>query len=66
MERQRAREDFWLLLGLINLVAMVYPISCYLQANSMEDQLIAVFVFAGIGLLLAIVDMVSIAVAYSQ
>jgi hypothetical protein len=66
MKRQRAREDFWLVLGLINLVAMVYPISCCLQANSMEDQLMAVFVLVGVGLLLAIVDTVSIAVAYSQ
>lgn len=65
MKRQRAREDFWLSLGLINLVAMVYPISCCLQANSIEDQLMAVFVLVGIWLLLAIVDMVSIAVAYS-
>ena len=66
MKKQKAREDFWLILGLINLVAMIYPMSCYLQADSTENQMMAVFVLCGVGLLLAIVDAVSIAVAYSQ
>jgi uncharacterized membrane protein YhaH (DUF805 family) len=66
MKKQKAREDFWLILGLINLVAMIYPMSCYLQADSVEDQLMAVVVLCGVGLLLVIVDTVSIAAAYSQ
>jgi len=66
MKKQKAREDFWLILGLINLVAMIYPMSCYLHADSMENQIMAVFVLCGVGLLLAIADTVSIAVAYSQ
>ena len=66
MKNQKAREDFWLILGLINLVAMIYPMSCYLQADSMENQIMAVVVLCGVGLLLAVVDAVSIAVAYSQ
>jgi uncharacterized membrane protein YhaH (DUF805 family) len=66
MKKRKAREDFWLILGLINLVAMIYPMSCYLQADSMENQIMAVFVLCGVGLLLAIADAVSIAVAYSQ
>jgi len=66
MKKQKTREDFWLILGLINLVAMIYPMSCYLQADGMENQIMAVFVLCGVGLLLAVVDTVSIAVAYSQ
>lgn len=66
MKKQKAREDFWLILGLINLVAMIYPMSCYLQADSMENQIMAVLVLCGVGLLLAIADTVSIAVVYSQ
>ena len=34
-KKQKAREDFCLILGLINFVAMIYPRSCYLQADSM-------------------------------
>jgi hypothetical protein len=66
MKKRQAREDFWLILGLINLVAMIYPMSCYLQSHSLQDQIIAIFVLCGAGLLLAIVDTVSIAVAYLQ
>jgi hypothetical protein len=66
MKKQKGREDFWLTLGLINLAAVVYPMSCYLQADSMEDQILAVCVLSGVGLLLAIVDTVSIAVSYLQ
>ena len=66
MKKQKAKEDFWLILGLINLVAMIYPMGCYLQADSMENQIMAVFALCGVGLLLAVVDTVSIAVAYLQ
>jgi hypothetical protein len=66
MKTQKSREDFWLRLGLINLVAMVFPMSCYLQADSQEDQIIAVSMLIAVGLLVLIVDMVSIVVAYSQ
>ena len=66
MKKRKAGENFWLVLGLINLLAMVYPISYYVQANGMEDQVLAVAVLIGVGLLLALVDTVSIAVAYVQ
>ena len=66
MKKQKDRGDFWLILGLINLVAVVYPMSCYLQADGLEDQILTISVLCGVGLLLAIVDTISIAVAYSQ
>ena len=66
MKKPKSREDFWLVLGLINLIAMVYPMTCYIEATSLEEQLVGVFVLFGVGLLLAIVDTVSIAVAYSS
>ncbi|HEY1471760.1 MAG TPA: hypothetical protein VGF61_22165 [Candidatus Acidoferrum sp.] len=66
MKKQQTKEDFWLALALINLFAMVYPIASYIRADSIEDQLLAVFVLIGAGFLLAIVDTVSIAVSYSQ
>ena len=66
MKKQKGRENFWLVLGLINLIAVVYPMSCYPQADSIEDQIIAVSILVGVGLLSAIVDTISIAVAHSQ
>jgi uncharacterized membrane protein YhaH (DUF805 family) len=65
MKKQKSRENFWLVLGLINLLAMVYPVSSYLQADGM-DQVLWVCVLLGIGLVLAIVDTISIVVSYSQ
>lgn len=66
MKTQKGRENFWFVLGLINLLAVLYPISCFLQADSMEDRILGVFALCGVGLLLGIVDTVSIAVSYSQ
>jgi len=65
MKKQKSRENFWLMLGLINLLAMVYPVSSYLRADGM-DQVLWVCVLLGIGLVLAIVDTISIVVSYSQ
>jgi len=65
MKKQKDRGDFWLILGLVNLVTVVYPTSCYLQADSLEDQILAISVLCGVGLLLAIVDTISIVVTYS-
>jgi uncharacterized membrane protein YhaH (DUF805 family) len=66
MKKQKVREDFWLMLGFINLLAMVYPMSSYLRADGIEDQVLWVCILIGIGLVLAIVDTVSIVVVYSQ
>ena len=66
MKKQKTKDDFWFVLGITNMLAMVYPTSLYLRANGMENQVLAAFVLFGAGLLLAIVDTVSIVVAYSQ
>jgi uncharacterized membrane protein len=66
MKKAKSRDEFWLVLGILNLLAMVHPISVYLRADSIEDQILAVFALFGVGMLLAIVDTVTIVVAYSQ
>jgi hypothetical protein len=66
MKKQKANDDFWFVLGIINILAMAYPTSLYLRADGLEDKVLAVFVLCAVGLLLAIVDGVSIMAAYSQ
>ena len=66
MQKEKNREQFWSVLGSLNMIAIAYPIGTYLRADSMEDQILAVSVLVGVGLLLAIVDTVSIAVRYSN
>ena len=64
MRKNKTKKQFWPVLGSLNIIAMAYPIGTYLRADSMEDQILAVSVLVGLGLLLAIVDAVSIAVTY--
>ncbi len=66
MKRQKTRENFWPRLTLINFIAIVLSMSCYLQVDSAEDQIMAVRVLVGVGLSLATIDVISIAIAYSQ
>ena len=66
MQKKKNREQFWSVLGSLNMIAIAYPIGTYLRADSTEDQILAVSVLVGVGLLLAIVDTVSIAVRYSN
>ena len=53
-----------MVLGILSVLAMVYPTSVYLRTDSAEDQMFAAFVLVGLGLFLAIIDTVSIVVAY--
>jgi len=66
MRKNKTKEQFWSVLGSLNMIAMAYPIGMNLRADSMEDQILAIAVLVGVGLLLAIVDSVSIAVCYSN
>lgn len=66
MKKAKSKDEFWLVLGTLNVLAMVYPTSAYLRAGSSEDQIVFLAVLFGLGLLLAIVDTVSIVVAHSQ
>jgi len=66
MKKQKAGDDFWFVLGIVNLLIMIYPLNSYLQAHSSEDHLMAVLIITAAVLILAIIDAVSITVAYSQ
>jgi uncharacterized membrane protein YhaH (DUF805 family) len=66
MKKPKSRDEFWLVLGTLNVLAMVYPTSLYLRAASTEDQILGLAVLIGLGLLLAIIDTVSVMVAYLQ
>ena len=66
MKKQKTKEDLWLVLGLINLLALVYPMTSYLRADGIEDQVLSVGLLIGVSLILVIFDTVSIAVSYSK
>jgi hypothetical protein len=65
--RQRSQKGrFWAILAMINVVAMIYPVNLYFQADNGDAQLFATIVLLGAALLLAITDTVSAIVAYMQ
>jgi hypothetical protein len=66
MKQHKPKDNFWFVLAIINILAMVYPMTSYLQADSLDERLLAVLILFGAGFVLAIIDTVSIAVAYLQ
>jgi len=63
-ENMTQKTRFWVILAIINIAAMIYPVSLYAQADSNDTQLFAALVLVGVGFLLAITDTVSAVVTY--
>jgi hypothetical protein len=60
------KTRFWTILAMINIVAMIYPLTLYVQADNSDAQLFATIVLLGAAFLLAIADTISAIVAYLQ
>jgi hypothetical protein len=66
MSERSSKARFWAILAMINIVAMIYPVKLYFQADSGDAQFFAAIVLLGAASLLAITDTVSAIVAYLQ
>jgi hypothetical protein len=66
MTQRNPKTRFWAILTMINVVAMIYPVNLYFQADNGDAQFFATIVLLGAALLLAITDTVSAIVAYMQ
>ena len=66
MQKKKPNDMFWLTLGIFNALGVSYPLSLCLEAEGDLERLVGISVLVGAGLLLAIVDTVSLAVAYSD
>jgi hypothetical protein len=51
---------------MVNIVAMIYPVGLYVQADNNDAQFSAAIILLGVAFLLAITDTVSALVAYLQ
>lgn len=58
------KTQFWLILALINVAALIYPIGMYVHADSNDAKLFAMLVVLAVGFVLAITDTVGALVAY--
>ena len=65
MSRNNQRTKFWTILAIFNIVGIVYPISLYTNAETSDQQISALLVLVGIGLVLAVVDAASALIAYA-
>jgi hypothetical protein len=66
MTHKTRKTRFWVILAIINITAMIYPVSLYIQADSNDTQLFAAIALLGVAFLLVITDSVSAIVAYMQ
>ena len=66
MTQKTQKTKFWIILAIINIAAMIYPVSLYVQADSNDTQFFAAIVLLGIAFLLAIGDMMSAILVYMR
>ena len=65
MAKTRCKSRFWTILGAVNLLAIAYPISMLLGADTQGEMLLGAVALFGAGLVLAIADIISVLLAYS-
>jgi len=65
MTTNQSKSRFWTVLGLINLLMVLYPVSMLISADSQEGTIEAVLALCGVGLVLGVGDMISVLLAYS-
>ncbi|MGA8309605.1 MAG: hypothetical protein WB755_06220 [Terriglobales bacterium] len=63
MKSDKSRRDLWMVLALVNVLALVYPINLSLRSKSVDENLFVTFVFIASIFLLALVDAISIVAA---
>jgi hypothetical protein len=63
MKTNKPTTDFWAVLTMVNVLALIYPIHLLLRAVSVDENLFATFVLVGSLFLLVVVDAVSIVIA---
>jgi hypothetical protein len=63
MKTNKPTTEFWAVLTMVNVLALIYPIHLLLRAVSVDENLFATFVLVGSLFLLVVVDAVSIVIA---
>ena len=64
MRQNIGKTKFWVTLGIVNLLVMMYPIILYVRAEDNNSQLFAGIILACVLFVLVIIDAVSALVAY--
>jgi hypothetical protein len=59
MKRNKPNTQFWKVLAMVNVLALIYPIGLLHRAESADENLFAAFALIGVVFLLLTVDAVS-------
>ena len=65
MTRNRSKAQFWTILILVNLLMLLYPVSMLFGTDQQDGAVVGVIALCGVGLLLAVADMISVLLVYS-
>jgi hypothetical protein len=63
MKRNEPSTEFWTVLGVVNVLGLIYPINLLLRANCVDENFFATCVLVDSLFLLVVVDAVSIVAA---
>ena len=63
MKTNKPTTEFWAVLTMVNVLALIYPIHLLLRAASVDENFFATFVLVGSFFLLVVVDAVSVLIA---
>jgi hypothetical protein len=63
MKKHEANSQLWTTLAMVNVLALIYPISLLIRADSGDENLFAIFALIGVVFLLLTVDAVSIVIS---
>ncbi len=66
MAQKTHKTRFWVILAVINIAALIYPVSLYVQADSNDTQFFAVIALSCTAFLLAITDTVSAIIVHIE
>jgi hypothetical protein len=63
MKTSKPTTEFWTVLSMVNVLALIYPIRFMLRADSADENLFATCVLVGSLFLLVVVDAITLVVA---
>jgi hypothetical protein len=63
--RTKSKSRFWTVLTIVNLLILLCPLSMVYGWDGLNGTVVGVVALCGVGLVLAVVDMISVLLAYS-
>ena len=66
MRKRKRDPKWWLILALLNVLAMGYPAGLYFQADDDAARVMAALVLGGVAFVLAIADCVTIVLTVAE